>query len=92
VAIQQALGDDGLAAVQPEHAYALSNVRPGDGRGDGQPRPELIGLKDGAVRQFAAGYAGGEAEDSSRCRILLPAWPPGAVRSSTHRLQSLRAP
>ena len=30
--------------------------------GDGEARPELVGLHDGALRQLAAGDAGGEAE------------------------------
>ncbi len=80
---------DDLAAVA-ERQLLVSRV---DGDAGDLERHEQLGaeplrLRDGAPRQFAAADAGVESRDSSRFCELLPAWPPGACRSSN----SVRSP
>ena len=68
-----------------------SKVSPDDRRGDGQVRPELVGLRHGALGQLAAGDAGGEAEV-----VLDPhaaaGLPPGPDALQHERAQPLRGP
>src|SRR5882724_1643217 len=59
---QQALGGDRLAALELQHRVGVDEGQADDRRGHGQARPELVGLEDGALRQLAAGQAGGEAQ------------------------------
>ena len=63
----------------------MSNVRAGDRRGDGQARAELVGLHDGALRQLAAGDAGGEAE------VVLDAHAAAGLAPGRRALQHHRA-
>src|SRR4029077_4526010 len=59
---QQALARDRLAAFDVHHRVNVCEVQAGNGWGYGQARAEFVGLHDGALRQLAAGDAGGETE------------------------------
>ena len=64
-----------------QHGVGVVEGQSRDERGDGQARPELVGLHDGALRQFAAGDASGEAE------VVLDAHAAAGLASGRSALQ-----